>query len=172
MAVAASSSTVSFQRHDVFLNFRGDDVRNSFISFLFEALSGKKIETFKDDAKLETGNEIPPSLLKAIEESKLSIVVFSKNYATSWWCLEELLHILKCKRETGHSVIPVFFEVDPSHVMNQEGSYGDAFVELAKRFTSDKLSKWKNALTTVSNLFGFNSKAIRCVNALSFLGIY
>jgi len=53
------------------------------------------------DDKLRSGEEISPSLLKAIEESAISIIVLSKNYASSQWCLDELMKILECRKTRG-----------------------------------------------------------------------
>jgi hypothetical protein len=44
------------------------------------------------------------SLLKAIEESKLYVIVFSENYASSKWCLDELVKILESKEMNGQTV--------------------------------------------------------------------
>lgn len=76
--------------HDVFLSFRGEDTRNSFIDHLYKTLVQKGIQTFKDDEALYRGKSISPALLKAIEDSRFAVVVFSKNYASSSWCLDEL----------------------------------------------------------------------------------
>jgi len=59
----------------------------------------------------------------AIEEAKVSIVIFSKNYGNSKWCLDELVKILECKKMKGQNVLPIFYDIDPSHVRNQTGSY-------------------------------------------------
>ncbi|XP_044475742.1 disease resistance protein RPV1-like [Mangifera indica] len=60
----ASSSPV---KYDVFLSFRGEDTRYGFTSHLNAALCRRKIETFID-YELKRGDEISPSLLKAIED--------------------------------------------------------------------------------------------------------
>jgi hypothetical protein len=44
-----------------------------------------------DDEDLRKGDEITPSLLKAIEDSKIAIVVLSKNYAISVKFYQNLL---------------------------------------------------------------------------------
>ncbi|KAH1221957.1 Toll/interleukin-1 receptor-like protein [Glycine max] len=65
--------------------FRGEDTRNSFTGFLFQALSRKgTIDAFKDGKDLKKGESIAPELIQAIQGSRLFfIVVFSNNYAFS-----------------------------------------------------------------------------------------
>ena len=145
--------------YDVFLSFRGEDTRLSFVSHLYHELQLKGIETFKDDPKLERGTHISSELFKAIEESRLAIVVLSPNYASSSWCLDELTKILQCKKSKG-TILPVFYNVDPSHVRKQSGSFADAFAENEKRFREDRerVKNWGTALTEVANLAGIDSK--------------
>ncbi|XP_068308670.1 disease resistance protein RPV1-like [Pyrus communis] len=76
--------------YDVFLSFRGQDNRKNFTDHLYAAFDLKGIVTFRDDLKLGRGKSISPELLKAIEESRFAVVVFSRNYASSTWCLDEL----------------------------------------------------------------------------------
>ncbi|CAL9020187.1 unnamed protein product [Prunus brigantina] len=145
--------------HDVFLSFRGEDTRNSFVSHLYHELQLRGIKTFKDDRELEIGTPISSELIKAIEESTLAIVVLSPNYASSSWCLDELTKILQCMKSKG-TILPVFYHVDPSHVRKQSGSFVDAFAEHEKRFREDidKVQRWRDALTEVANLSGIDSK--------------
>ncbi|KAK9944843.1 hypothetical protein M0R45_010391 [Rubus argutus] len=155
------------QKYDVFLSFRGEDTRHKFTSHLHAALGRKKIYTYID-YRLERGDEIGPSLLTAIEQSKLSVIIFSKDYASSSWCLDEVVHILKCKQAYGQLVIPVFYDIDPSHVRRQQGTYADAFAILEERFEDniEKVSKWRDALTTAANLSGVHSQNIRLESEL------
>ncbi|XP_073263032.1 disease resistance protein RPV1-like [Populus alba] len=142
--------------HDVFLSFRGEDTRVGFTSHLHAALKRKQVPTFVDD-QLVRGDEISASLLRTIEEAKLSVIVFSANYASSKWCLEELAKILERRRNNGQIVIPVFYQVDPSHVRNQAGSFGDAFARLIKKkaLAMDKEKSFTDALTDAANLSGW-----------------
>ncbi|GMN43213.1 hypothetical protein TIFTF001_012413 [Ficus carica] len=165
MAVAAasssssSSSSMATEKHDVFLSFRGEDTRDNFTSHLYTALERRKVVTYIDN-QLIRGEQISCGLLKAIEESKLWIVIFSQNYASSSWCLDELLHILECDHKLGR-VVPVFYRVDPSCVRKQRGSYEKALDDLAKRYDADKLAKWKDALTKAANLSGWSTQDSR-----------
>lgn len=158
-----SSSCLNPQcKYDVFLSFRGEDTRDNFTSHLFAALSRKKVKTFIDD-ELKRGHEISPALLAAIEGANISVVIFSKDYASSKWCLDELVKILECHKMNGQKVLPVFYHVDPSDVRKQTGRVGDAFVVHEKQFREmpEKVQKWRAVLTEASNLSGWDSKKIR-----------
>ncbi|KAM5582385.1 disease resistance protein RPV1-like [Rosa sericea] len=155
---ASSSSSSSFSTtqswtHDVFLSFRGEDTRNNFIGHLHNNLVQKGIKPFRDDDGLKRGEDISPALLRAIEESKISVIVFSENYASSKWCLEELAKIIQCKESKQQMVYPVFYKVDPSDVRNQRGSFGQA---LAHHDNWEKVVRWKKALTKAGNLSGWH----------------
>ncbi|XP_050259061.1 disease resistance protein RPV1-like [Quercus robur] len=108
------------------------------------------------DDELQSGKKISTKLLEAIESSKISIIVFSKNYTTFTWCLNELVKILEaiesskiliivfsknyatstwCLNElvkileckkNGQILLPVFYKVDPSEVRSQSGKFGEA----------------------------------------------
>ncbi|KAK9200329.1 hypothetical protein WN944_015526 [Citrus x changshan-huyou] len=94
------------------------------------------------------GDEISGSLVNAIKASALSVIIFSEDYASSGWCLDELVEILECKKEYAQIVIPVFYRVDPSDVRNQTGSFGISFSKLEERFkeNSEKLQTWRKGL--------------------------
>jgi len=143
--------------HDVFLSFRGEDTRVGFTSHLHAALDRKQILTFIDD-QLVRGDEISASLLRTIEEAKLSVIVFSANYASSKWCLEELVKIFKCRKNNGQIVFPVFYKVDPTHVRNLTGSFGGAFARLIrnKALTLEEVQSFRDALTDAASLSGWN----------------
>ncbi|GMP63451.1 hypothetical protein CsSME_00025141 [Camellia sinensis var. sinensis] len=106
----ASSSDSPCSYH--VLSFRGEDTRKTFTDHLYTALKHVGFRTFKDDDETERGENIEFELQKAIQESRISIVVFSKDYASSSWCLDELVMILKRRKTTGHVVLPVFYHVN------------------------------------------------------------
>nr|XP_048336979.1 disease resistance protein RPV1-like [Ziziphus jujuba var. spinosa] len=147
------SSSSRRTEYDVFLSFRGEDTRNNFTSHLYSALCQKGIYTFLDDDKLERGKSISPELLKAIENSRCSVIVLSENYASSSWCLDELVKILECREAFKQIVLPIFYHVDPSHVRKQIGSFGEPFHRYEQDF-SQKVQSWRNALTQVASLAG------------------
>ncbi|KAJ7963191.1 Disease resistance protein (TIR-NBS-LRR class) [Quillaja saponaria] len=153
---AASSSSI-LEKYDVFISFRGEDTRRNFTSQLHHALCQKKIKTFIDSYDLVRGENISQALLQAIEESTVWVIIFSENYASSRWCLDELVEIVKCmnmNKKNTRIAIPVFYNVDPSHVRHQSGSY-----EKYKDNNIDKAEEWKVALTTTANLSGWDTKS-------------
>ncbi|XP_062082753.1 disease resistance protein RUN1-like isoform X1 [Humulus lupulus] len=173
-------------KYNVFISFRGEDTRYNFTSHLHKALSQKSLQVYMDQ-RLERGDEICFSLLKAIEDSMLSVIIFSENYASSRWCLDELVHILRCKERDGQIVVPIFYHVSPCDVRKQSGSFGVAFGELKERFKRnsdtqwmnvlisilgimtdcfrsepDRLTQWRNALISAANLSGWDAPTRRC----------
>ncbi|XP_059455273.1 disease resistance protein RPV1-like [Corylus avellana] len=150
-----SSSVTRQWAHDVFLSFRGEDTRNNFTAHLYAALCQNGINTYIDN-DLQRGENISPALLKAIEKSRISVIVLSQNYASSSWCLDELSKILECKERKRQIVLPLFYKVDPSEVRYQKNSFEKAFVKHEERFKDDqiKVQRWKTALTQVANLSG------------------
>ncbi|KAJ9672864.1 hypothetical protein PVL29_026210 [Vitis rotundifolia] len=154
----ASDSSPSTPRctYDVFLSFRGEDTRDNFTDHLYTDLVRRGIRTFRDD-QLRRGDKIAPELLKAIEESRSSIVVFSKTYADSRWCLEELAKIMECRRESRQIVLPIFYHVDPSDVRKQTGSFGEAFTRYEENL-KNKVQSWREALTESGNISGWHIK--------------
>ncbi|KAL4605190.1 hypothetical protein ACB092_09G011100 [Castanea dentata] len=159
-ASTSSPSSCSTPRwtYDVFLNFRGEDTRKSFTDHLYNALKNNGILTFRDDEKLEKGKFISQELVKAIEESRFAIVIFSINYAFSTWCLDELVHIVRCKKKTGLEVLPIFYHVDPSDVRKQMGTFAKAFDKHKESFKEsiEKVETWRATLREVANLSGWD----------------
>ncbi|KAJ9707485.1 hypothetical protein PVL29_002494 [Vitis rotundifolia] len=157
MASAAPSS--SQRRYDVFLSFRGEDTRNNFTAHLYHALCQKGINTFIDDDKLERGQVISPALVAAIENSMSSIVVLSKNYASSRWCLQELVKIVECMKSGRQRVLPIFYHVDPSDVRIHRGIFGEALAKHEENSENmERVQSWNDALTQVANLSGWDSR--------------
>nr|AXU93594.1 RPP4/RPP5-like protein [Arabidopsis thaliana] len=147
--MAATSSSGS----DVFPSFSGEDVRKNFLSHLLKELNRRSINTFMDHV-IERSCLIADALISAIREARISIVIFSKNYAASTWCLNELVEIDNCSKCFGQKVIPVFYDVDPSHVRKQIGEFGKVFKKTCEDKPADQKQRWVKALTDISNIAG------------------
>ncbi|VVA37992.1 PREDICTED: TMV resistance N [Prunus dulcis] len=152
---ASSADTFACSYH-VFLSFRGEDTRKTFTDHIYTAFVNAGLQTFRDDDELERGEDIKPELEKAIQHSRSSVIVFSKDYASSKWCLDELVMILQRKRTSDHVVLPVFYDIDPSEVRKQTGSFAKAFAGHQKNrsLNKDKVKGWRAALAEVADLAG------------------
>nr|GFA49788.1 Toll/interleukin-1 receptor (TIR) domain-containing protein [Tanacetum cinerariifolium] len=117
----------------------------------------KSIVTYKDDENVKQGKIISDELIKAIEDSKFYVIIFSKNYASSSWCLDELVKIMECQTMDEHAAYPVFYDVEPTEVRKQSGSVGDAF---SKHKEDEAAWKWREALKEASELAGWELKSI------------
>ncbi|KAJ0844068.1 putative TIR domain, P-loop containing nucleoside triphosphate hydrolase [Helianthus annuus] len=155
--MASSSLNVHNEsyRYDVFLSFCGEDTRKTFVDHLYVAFEQHSICTFKDDERLKKGKRISDELLQSIEDSRLYIIVFSKNYASSSWCLNELLKIMECHKMNGQTAFPVFYDVDPSEVRKQTGSVGKAFAIHSNK-NKLEVEKWRGALKAAADLSGWD----------------
>nr|XP_028963605.1 TMV resistance protein N-like isoform X4 [Malus domestica] len=168
---SSSSSSSKLWKYDVFLSFRGEDTRKGFTAHLHAALKEKDYEAFIDNDNLKRGEEIKEELFRAIEESRISIIVFSKSYADSSWCLDELVKIMECRSQLGRHVLPIFYHVEASDIRKQEGSLAPIFEkyeedireekdDIKREHKKKKVKQWREALTQAANLSGQDLKNI------------
>ena len=158
--LTSSSSSSRRWIYDVFLNFRGMDTCNNFTDHLYAALQRSSVFTFRDNERLERGKSISPKLLKAIEESRISIVILSKNYASSTWCLDDLAKIIPCMKVMGMTILSIFYNVNPSDVHKQIETFAQAFAEHEEclKDNMENVQTWRATLSEVANLSGWHSQ--------------
>ncbi|KAM0030856.1 putative TIR domain, P-loop containing nucleoside triphosphate hydrolase [Helianthus debilis subsp. tardiflorus] len=155
MASTSASSVQKSFKYDVFLSFRGEDTRKTFVGHLYHALHCRGIDTYKDDEKIKKGEVISKELIESIQDSRFYIIVFSKDYASSSWCLDELAKIIECQRLTEHTAYPVFYDVEPTHVRHQSGAVEEAF---KKHVGKEGAVRWRSALNEAAGLAGWELK--------------
>lgn len=123
LRASSSSSFTHSLAYDAFLSYRGADTHNNFTYNLHSKLLQQGIKTYL----YRRGEELPlPILLKVIEESRVSIIIFTENFASSEWCLIELVKILQCRESKKQIVWPIYYKVDPLDVRDQQVSFGEA----------------------------------------------
>nr|XP_004290107.2 PREDICTED: TMV resistance protein N-like [Fragaria vesca subsp. vesca] len=158
MALALVTTTSPNTRpsgYHVFLSFRGEETRKTFTDHLYTAFISSGFRTFRDEDELPKGQDIKPEIRKAIELSRSSVIVFSKDYASSQWCLDELVMIMERKRTADHIVLPVFYDVDPSQVRKQTGDLAKALARHERiQSLKSKVKRWREALAEVADLAG------------------
>ena len=148
-SVGQENSPALTYEYQVFVSF-SEDTHKNFTCHLFVALERKGIRVYRTEL-------IRTELMKAIEKSRIAVVVFSKNYGNSNWCLDELVKIMECKRLFNQRVIPIFYDVSPSEVREQKGNLAEALLNGPE----DKVNSWKVALTDAANLAGLHLKPYR-----------
>nr|XP_043615654.1 TMV resistance protein N-like [Erigeron canadensis] len=157
MASASTSSVEKSYVYDVFISFRGKDLRKAFFDHLCEGFRRQGIIVFRDNKHIEVGEKISDELPKAIKDSKFHMVIFSKRYADSYWCLNELADILESQKP-GHSTFyPIFYDVTPSDVREQKGRVKKAF---AKHSENEAAGRWRAAMAQAASMEGLELSKI------------
>eukprot|EP01018_Ginkgo_biloba_P037774 Gb_09751 [translate_table: standard] len=155
-ASSSAQSTIDrIVQYDVFINHRGKDVKDTIADFIYESLRSAGVRAFLDRDEIHKGDNLSAIIREAIAKANLHIAIFSRNYAESPWCLAELCLLL----ESGAPIIPIFYDVEPSHLRwaTRDGPFYQAFTKHAhnKRFGIHTLEMWKRALHTVSFISGW-----------------
>eukprot|EP01018_Ginkgo_biloba_P005662 Gb_24680 [translate_table: standard] len=157
---------------DVFLSFRGPDIRKTFVGHLDHSLSASGVNVFLDSKKLEKGKKIDMSLEHAIRNSDILIPIFSKNYASSRWCLDEVSQMYRAHAKL---IIPIFYDVKPEEVRHQTGPFEAAFNKHRGkgRANEETIQGWRDSLKNVCSFSGwslqddFNGYEIKLVKTLT-----
>ncbi|KAM7497388.1 hypothetical protein LguiA_021802 [Lonicera macranthoides] len=167
MAIVGSHEASSSTLYDVFLSFRCEDTGKNFTDHLYTALVQQGFRTFRDDKEFEMDEYQKSELEKAICQSKISIVVISKDYTSSTECLDELVMILERRTISRHVVLPIFYDVDSSQIRKQTGRTAEALARYEEQFEAkmdsdgkrklmEKIKRWRSALTEVADLVGLD----------------
>ncbi len=147
-------------KFDVFLNHRGRDVKRGFASHLYQALQEAGCCPFLDELSLEKGEPGQGKIYEALGCASVHVAIFSKHYADSHCCLDELCAMLESKKP----IIPVFYDVSPSVLRCEgfeadDGRYTKALRIHGRTSASEvkklKVKNWKVALHAVADLNGF-----------------
>jgi len=159
----ASSSSKLPRMYDVLINFSGEDIQRKFVSHLDSALSAVGFTVFlhHENAVKSTRIQQPTFNL-----CRVAIVVFTKSYSESAWCLNQLQQIIKWHETYCGHILPVYYEIEPSDVRLQKGDFGKALKATAQQIFSgeeleDGMSRWSHALTKAANLFGWDDSNYR-----------
>ncbi|EOA25302.1 hypothetical protein CARUB_v10018622mg, partial [Capsella rubella] len=137
-----------------FLNFRGEQLRDNFVSHLTYALTRDGINFFIDE-KEQRGQDLE-NLFVRIEESSIALAIFSSRYPESKWCMDELVVMQKFAKQGNLRVIPIFYKVEPEDVRHPtlDSEFGKNFLSLAEASTQDQVKEWKEALKFICGKMG------------------
>ncbi|KAL3729015.1 hypothetical protein ACJRO7_033588 [Eucalyptus globulus] len=182
MAISETGTSTSNplgEEYQVFLSFRGPDTRHGFADdVLYRDLSEARIHVFIDHEEIRPGERIGGELLRAINDSKLYIPIFSPTYASSYWCLCELAMMVEKydsgKDENKKVILPIFYNVKPDDVKLRTLLYENEIQKLEQRmkdkkknFSYEDANTWRQALKTVGGISGLDLKNFTSDGALS-----
>ncbi|GLJ27775.1 hypothetical protein SUGI_0545120 [Cryptomeria japonica] len=105
--------------YHVFINHRGPDVKKTLASHIYYALETHGLRVFFDKQELQVGDFLTPAIQSAILSASVQIAIFSKTYAQSPWCLDELVWMLD-SHPTSIKIIPIFYDIEPSELRHVE----------------------------------------------------
>ncbi|EOA25704.1 hypothetical protein CARUB_v10019057mg [Capsella rubella] len=133
-----------FSSTQVFLNYRGEQLRYSFVSHLIDAFERNEVNFFVD--KHEQRGKDLKNLFVRIQELRIALAIFSTRYTESSWCMDELVKIKKLADKRKLHVIPIFYKVKAEDVRKQTGEFGDNFWTLAKVSSGDQDQEMEGSL--------------------------
>ncbi|XP_018512146.1 protein PHLOEM PROTEIN 2-LIKE A8-like [Brassica rapa] len=142
------------QDPQVFINYRGQELRYRFVSHLVAAFERDEINFFIDKNELR-GTDLK-NIFVRIQESRIALVIFSNRYAESSWCMNELAKIKELADKEKLHVVPIFYKLKVGDVRGQTGKFGTKFWNLARVSTGDQIKTWKEALECISDKMGLS----------------
>jgi hypothetical protein len=145
---SSSSGLNRLDTYDVFLNHRGTH-RGKFVAHLYEALC---MAGFRPFVYAKSGEHTFNSIDEALWGVRVHMAIFSKDYAESKFCLEELCDMLR----SGKLIFPVYLDVEPGDLKRpHKGAFACAFRKHLKLGRKEDVKRWEQALLTATNITGF-----------------
>ncbi|GLJ18874.1 hypothetical protein SUGI_0337220 [Cryptomeria japonica] len=176
----------SRKKYDVFLSFRGIDVRKTFVDHFFQSLADAGINAYLDERSMKTEKSIEDALKQTIDDSDICIIISSTNYASSALCLQELTHMCNSKA----AIEPLFYDVhlhQVRHVHSQSKPAGEPSANSEYRAEDQReagaegksetnccergyllysIDEWGRSLKEVSNINGWTRKITAVIKPL------
>lgn len=155
MASSSSSKTdAESSNGNVFLSFYRDDYLSLILGeTLSHYLRIAGIRVVRgDQLELRHGRIISLELRKAMKESNVSIALLSNGYASSQWCLKELVSMMECRRRTNLLVLPIFYCLTPIQFQNQMEHYVTNLCNTTNCVSTTILEGWRDVVTEVGGL--------------------
>lgn len=116
----------SIKTYDAFISYRHLDLDMAVAKKLQELLEKQKIrgnsergktqtlKIFRDQSELPTSSDLGSDIRTALEHSRYLIVICSKTYRESKWCMEEIKYFQSLHGGTTKNILPILLEGEPS----------------------------------------------------------
>ncbi|KAG0589755.1 hypothetical protein KC19_1G045400 [Ceratodon purpureus] len=145
-----------FGVYDVFISHRGPDTKTGFVSFLYKGLEAAGLVPFLDCKSIDKGQDAWKCIDHAIKTTPIALVIFSKSFVQSEWCMKELHLALS---NPGVKVLPVFYRIQPCEVnFPEKGQLATGFEKLKQRHDETLIEQWREDLRKASKLNGWELK--------------
>jgi hypothetical protein len=124
------------------------DASDSFTCLNSDLALGFIIPIEKEPEKVMA---IRSRLFKAIEESGMSIIIFSRDCASLPWCFDELVKIVGFMDSRSDTVFPVSYDVEQSKMDDRTESYTIVIDKNEEnlRENKEKARRWTTILSKV-----------------------
>ncbi len=128
-------------------------MKQNFATHLHQALLEAGCRPFLDMESPERGQH-GQKIYEALGCASVHVAIFSKHYADSDYCFDELCAMLERKK----LIIPVFYDVSPNdlHCKLHNGPYTKAFRKIHGRRLASEVKKWKDASAWLLNCLDSN----------------
>jgi hypothetical protein len=131
------STLISNYRYDVFIN-HAPELKKTFANHLYCRLVFYGMQPFQESEEMEKGDNLSTEIEEAIATASVHVAIFSRTYAESHLCLDELLLMV----ESGAPVFPVFYNVEPLQLQRTKVKDGV--------YSPDTIENWRIALDRIS----------------------
>ena len=133
--------------YDVFISHASED-KESFVGPLANKLSNSGLKVWYDEFTLKWGDSLRQEIDKGLSQSKLGLVVLSKNFFKKKWTNRELDGLISNETAGVGRVLPVWHEVSKEEVRQYSPLLAD---KLAKSSHSDSI---QDISDEIKNLLG------------------
>ncbi|KAL4197726.1 hypothetical protein AMTRI_Chr04g252550 [Amborella trichopoda] len=144
--------------YDAFISHRGSELKK-LAEKIHGDLSGLGVSSFVDSREIRKGENLSGVIVEAIRASSIWLVLLSKGFAESPWCLDEV-RMMVDERENGESkgiLIPVYYNVGPDDLRDvNRGPFKKAFRmhRKSKDYSLETIAKWEEVLKQVAEIWG------------------
>ncbi|KAJ4943988.1 hypothetical protein NE237_016312 [Protea cynaroides] len=150
--IESSKFRAKYKRGRLHISTKGLDIRNNFTGFLRIALEREGFDVYRKNEFIW--------MREAIPSCKILIAVICKGYVDSQFSLMELADMVECYESKGQIILPIFFDVELEDVRNQTGILKASFNKYKPYNDEQTLQTWKNALTVVAGIGGYQLKDV------------
>lgn len=113
--ISRDSNMTATDEYDVFISHASED-KEDFVRPLAEELRKRGYRVWYDEFSLNWGDSLSSSIDKGISQSKLGIIVLSRNFFQKRWTKRELEGFVSKEGTNGKVILPIWHQVSKKEV--------------------------------------------------------